>query len=227
MILFEHVITELLQQLDANAERLSKEVHRKKLRFDDIERDLSSIEEDFSILEKLLPPIRTDRIEAIHRHIGFVRKGMSDDIEKWIRGNADDIKKLDIPEIKEKVASFFREFGFLPADLGLEIAPLLASGEYDSAVRKAFLVLKKKAVEKYQMPENYDGEKMVHFLFDAETGKIRLHDDEKKRKAFRDFASGFFRFFRNEYMHNLGTDIQTSAQCILSVIIYVLRVLDK
>jgi hypothetical protein len=76
------------------------------------------------------------------------------------------------------------------------------------------------------MPKNLDGEDMVNFLF-SEPGQVKVHDDEKKRKAFRDFASGFFRYFRNEYMHDLGADEQASAQCALSMLVFFTRKLEE
>jgi hypothetical protein len=97
--------------------------------------------------------------------------------------------------------------------------------KYDSAVRKAFLVIKQKASTKYHMSAQLDGEDMVNFLF-SESGKLRVHKDEKKRKAFRDFVSGFFRFFRNEFMHDLSADEHVPVQCTLATAVFILQHMD-
>ena len=226
MIVFEHLILQVLARLETDAERLCQEVHRKGKRHDEIELVLAAIERELSRFEKLSPPIKTDRIAAIHRHIGWVRRGIREGSNAWIEGNSDDIKDNDVRLLKEKIGTYFQHCEFLPLEMRAEIAPLLDSGEYDSAVRKAFLVVKQKAIDKYEMPKNLDGEDMVNFLF-SESGKVKVHDDEKKRKAFRDLASGFFRFFRNEYMHGLGADEQASAQCALSILMFLLQKVEE
>jgi hypothetical protein len=225
MLVFEHIIQNQLEQLAVQADQLSKEVHRKRKRPREIELLLSAIEDAFSKLLKLMPPIKTDRVEAVRRHVAFVRGGLKENRVDWIEGNANDLKQFDIPTLKLKSGAYFREFAFLPPELRDEVAPLLENGEHDSAVRKAFLVIKQKAITKYHMPAQLDGEDMV-FLF-SESGKIRVHEDEKKRKAFRDFVSGFFRFFRNEFMHDLSADEHVPVQCALATAVFILQLMDN
>ena len=221
MLVFEHIIQDQLDQLAVQAARLSKEVHRKRKRPSEIESLLSAIEGMFSKLVKLIPPIKTDRVEAVRRHIWFVRKGLKENQVAWIEGNADDLKQFDIPTFRLQIGAYFKEFAFLPPELRDEVAPLLENGEHDSAMRKAFLVIKQKAITKYHMSAQLDGEDMVNFLF-SESGKLRVHEDEKKRKAFRDFVSGFFRFFRNEFMHDLSADEHVPVQCTLATAVFIL-----
>lgn len=222
MIVFEHFIMEGMNRLEAHAERLVRATHPETKRHEDVELILSAIEGDFSRLKKLLPPLKTDRIDAVARHIHFVRKGLREGNEGWVQGNASDIKKVDVPELRKKIQDYFQGFHFLPQELRAEVVPLLEAGEFDSAVRKAFLVLKEKAVKRHRMPKAHDGQDMASFLFSS-TGVIKVHADEKRRKAFHDFASGFFRFFRNEFMHELGAGERASSQCALVVIAFMLE----
>lgn len=225
MLILEYKIAELFIELEKLAQSLKKTLESDKIDYDEAILKLDLLNNKFSELERLLPKLNTDRIDAFHRHISFIRRYILN--QNLSQGNLEDIIQSDIPGIKDAYYVHLKTFPYLDSVLKEECESLLANAEYDSAIRKAFLIMKDRAVSKYNAPVNLDGEALVNYLFAPDSGKIVVDQDRTKQVAFRNFCAGFFSFFRNTYAHNLVDNPEFAAESVLATINMILKIMDK
>lgn len=220
MIILEYKIAEIFDELEKYANSLQKTLQENELDYDEFKLKYELLEKKLNDLEKLFPQIKDS---DIWRHLFFVKNHT----KKWGMHNLNDIIKCDIPKMKEAYIKNLKKFPYLDTELRMECENLLVNGEFDSAVRKAFVVLKNRAVKKYNAPPNKDGEDLVNYLFSGKSGKIQIDSDEKKQNAFRDLCSSLFRVFRNQYAHNLVEDPQYVTEAILATVNMILKIMDE
>ena len=181
------------------------------------------MEKNFQQLQRFLCDLETDRFVAFERHIGFIKK----DAIRFGRGNLRDILINDLPEIKRKYMERLKTYPHLDFQLKKECENLMINGEFDSVIRKAFIVFKDRAVKNFNLPCNLDGEALVNRLFHHDNGLIEVSAERSKRKAFKDFCVGLFQYYRNDFAHNLGENPEHSVEIVLSSINMFLRMMDK
>jgi hypothetical protein len=107
-----------------------------------------------------------------------------------------------------------------------KITDLLIHLEYDSAIRKAFVILKSRLASRFNAPNNLDGTDLVNHIF-GKSGSLSQHIKDNERQAMRDLLSGLYGVFRNRYGHE---DIEPSwheTDAILSMINYVLKDIER
>ena len=115
-----------------------------------------------------------------------------------------DILNYDLPKLQSEYTAYLKSNPHLDWMLRKECESLLVQGEFDSAIRKAFIVLKERAVKLY-----------------------KIDPDKDKRIAFRNFVSSLFGYYRNLYAHNLRQDSEAAAEVVFSSINYILKVMEE
>ncbi len=213
MLILEYKIAQLFSDLERLAMSLYRTIEVKDFDSDEAQFKISMIDSKFTELKKLLPTLRTDRVDAFKRHMGFVKGYL---YKSLAPNNLQEVIEIDIPGIKQSYYEKLQEFPHLDPELRSECENLLVACEFDSAIRKAFLVLKKRAVEKFEAPVELDGEALINYLFSVEKGKLRIASDNAKQQAFRNYCSGLFGYFRNSYAHNLVENPEYVTEAILA-----------
>jgi len=222
MIILEYKIEELFNLLDRTGRSLLKRLNDEELDYEEIDLKLHLLEMSFSQLERLLSHVKTDRFQAFHRHVGFIRK----DAEKFGEGNLKDILNVDLPTIKKLYYEEMKKFPFLDPILREACEELLVTCQFDSAIRKAFIVFKERAVDKFDLSSDLDGEKLINTLFSPKDGLIVISEEESKRIAFRNYCSGLYGYFRNDFAHNLVENPEYATDAVIASINMLLRVLE-
>lgn len=181
----------------------------------------------FENFEDILPKTKKgiDRRQAFHRHISFV-KGYFGKDQNLVVGNLDDVLRFDIPTLKEEMKRSF--YNILHPHLREACDKLILSGEYDSVIRKSFLVVRELAKVRFSKvkAKNLDGKDLMTFLFHPESGQIKVHDERRKQEGFMNWAISLYVFFRNDDMHNLKERAACENECIIMSINLLLFAID-
>ncbi len=224
LLILEYKIAQLFSDIEKLANSLYSTIKIKEFDFDEAQLRITIIDSKFAKLERLLPSLNTDRVAAFKRHMGFVKGYLYKNLAP---NNLKEVIEIDIPGIKQAYYEKLQEFSYLDPDLRTACENLLVACEFDSAIRKAFLVLKKRAMQKFGVPAELDGEALVNYLFSLDRGKIRVASDNAKQLAFRNYCSGLFGFFRNIFAHNLVDNPEYVTETILSTINMLLKLMDR
>lgn len=98
-------------------------------------------------------------------------------------------------------------------------------------LREAFIILKSRLVDKFDVSDSFDGEQLVNKIFGKSTGILASQalDDAaiKDMAAMRDLLAGLFKVFRHKYAHN---DVEVpwyEAEAVLSMITFALKRIAK
>jgi len=208
--------------LNKTANSLLKNLRDEEIDYEEVEYKIEIIKRDFIQLEKLLGHLKTDRFGAFYRHLGFIIK----DPYKFGEHNALDIINNDLPEIQKLFYEGLRNSPYLDKGLREECESLILNCEFDSAVRKAFIIFKERAINKFNLPSNLDGEDLINKLFSPDKGLIQVSPEVDKRKAFRNYCSGLYGYFRNSYAHNLVDNPEYTVDTVISTINMLLKLID-
>lgn len=145
-------------------------------------------------------PEKTDT-GALLRHTGFMvywlERGQIDSCKQDIL----DISESDLPSTQAQIDKWARELVYVDAELRLQVLPLLRTKQFDSAIRKAFVILKTRLCAKFGLDDGVDGDRLVNAIWGA--GSTYLPElSESQKQAYRDFFAGLFRLLRNKFAHN-------------------------
>jgi hypothetical protein len=114
-----------------------------------------------------------------------------------------DIKDMvfsDLPTESHALVQRDSSDSHLDEKLRNSVMPLVRGRHYDSAVRKAFVVLTERLRQAFGVLDDIDGEQLVN-AGSGGKGKLAIHLDEPKRKGYRNLFSGFYVVLRNRYAH--------------------------
>jgi hypothetical protein len=129
--------------------------------------------------------------------VHFLEKGQVDRCEDDI----DALVEHDLPEATRRLKEWANKLAYVDADLREEIAPLIRTRQFDSAIRKVFVVLKTRLCQKFSISEDVDGVHLVNEIFGAKSSHLPdLLPAE--RQTYRDLFAGLFGLLRNRFAHN-------------------------
>lgn len=134
------------------------------------------------------------------RHIGFMIRYLEKDEISSCSGDIHDIVNYDLPAIRESIKKWSHSLAYLDSGLRTSLAPLIRTRQFDSAIRKAFVVLKTRMCHKFGVDEKVDGPVLVNQIFGVKSQTLQMDAGEKQ--AYRDFFAGLFGLMRNSYAHN-------------------------
>lgn len=141
---------------------------------------------------------------SLGRHLHFMSyyfdKGNKSSAEQDIR----DIVFFDLPAGLRKLITTGSVESHFDQHLKDAVYPLLQGGHFDSAIRKAFVILTDRLRRAFAVTEDLDGEQLVNYVFGARA-EIPLAMDDSKKQQYRNLIGGFYGVYRNRFAHN---DIQ-------------------
>jgi len=109
---------------------------------------------------------------------------------------------------KQKVESHFDQ------KLKDGVFPLVEGKHYDSAIRKAFILLTDRLRRLFGVEEDIDGEDLVNLVF-GKGGNIPIKLKDKEKQRYRNFISGFYGVYRNKFAHH---DIEPTLSEVKSIL---------
>jgi hypothetical protein len=116
-------------------------------------------------------------------------------------GDIVDICDNDLAAIAKALLEWSSKLSWVDADLRRDILQLIRFCQFDSAIRKAFVILKTRLCRKFDLNEKMDGEEFVSALFGA---KSTFFPDMAagERAAYRNLFARMFGLLRNRFAHN-------------------------
>ena len=136
-----------------------------------------------------------------------------------------DIIEHDLPTGEEQIRQWANNLSYVDADLRNKLRVLIRTGQFDSAIRKAFVILKERICDKYGLPKDMDGIDLINKLFGKDSEHFNdMHPREKQ--AHRDLFAGMFGLVRNRFAHNNVEASLTEMDTVISGINYCLRLMD-
>jgi hypothetical protein len=116
-------------------------------------------------------------------------------------GDIVDICERDLPRTSKALREWSSKLAWVDADLRRDILPLIRFCQFDSAIRKAFGILKTRLCRKFTLDEKLDGEELVNAIFGSKSRHLpALSPGEKV--AYRNLFAGMFGLLRNRFAHN-------------------------
>lgn|SRR5574341_250059 len=228
----ELAVLEGLDRCAESAKELFAILKKKRIkrRLPEIIRNLERLKNEFRAIEPNLPEnkIVTDRTEAFWRHIGFVERYLASPRHDLVVNNMVDVCKLDLPMIKDQFTDEIRKNPVVHPKFRQRCGNLVAAGEYSSAIREGFILIKELARVKFpdKISTSLDGQNLMEALFKAEGGLIKVHKEKDKQRAFQDWAKSLYGFFRNDEMHNSVKRPLFDVECVLMSINRLLFAVD-
>ena len=135
------------------------------------------------------------------RHTGFMIHYLERDDVGRCSGDITDICDNDLPAVSKAMREWSSKLAWVDADLRRDIQPLIRFCQFDSAIRKAFVILKTRLCRKFDIDERTDGEELVNAIFAPKTPHLS-HLTPGEKAAYRNLFAGMFGLLRNRFAHN-------------------------
>jgi len=134
------------------------------------------------------------------RHLGWLLRELGKGDASSCRSDIDDLVNNDIPNTIEKIEKWAKEMAYMDEELRDAVVPLIRSRQFDSAIRKAFLILTERLRSTYSLPMGTDGEGLVNVVF-GQNSPYHPTMESGKKLAHRNFMSGLYGVIRNKFSH--------------------------
>ena len=135
------------------------------------------------------------------RHLTFLNRYLKRNEKESCVQDARDILFFDLPTALRNLISKSSDDTYFDQRLKDAVLPLVQGGHYDSAIRKAFVILTDRLRRVFGIKEEVDGEDLVNLVF-GKGGKTPVALDDAKKQALRNLVSGFYGVYRNRFAHN-------------------------
>jgi len=224
MLIYEYRIRDEFDRLKSYAQRI-REGFENKRAFQDLLVDADNIESLHDSLNEILPKEVKGKSE-FKRHIAWMKNYLrEDDLDRCI-GDIISICDHDIPNLEREFRDWCRRGEHYDEELAEKISDLVVRQEYDSAVRKAFVILKTRLASKFSLSEKIDGPDLVNKIFGKASHSL-LTLSKSERLAMRDLLAGMYGVFRNKYAHSDYESSWYEADAIVSMVNYILKEIES
>ncbi len=142
------------------------------------------------------------------------------------RKDINDLVNTDIPGTIKKIEKWAKDMAYMDKELRDAVVPLIRIRQFDSAIRKAFLILTERLRSTYSLPKSTDGAGLVNMVF----GQNSLHHasmDASKKLAHRNFMDGLYGVFRNKFIHENHPITIAELEASLSSVNLCLKIIEE
>lgn len=150
------------------------------------------------------------------RHLHFLEYYLSRNEKESCASDIRDILFYDLPATLRRIISDAGTDQYMDEKLREGVMPLLGGGHFDSAIRKAFVLLTDRLRSAFGVVDEIDGDDLINRVF-RKGGKIPIALDNGKKQALRNLISGFYGVYRNRYAHNDEDATPSDAQAIVEM----------
>ncbi len=176
----------------------------------------------YNELQSLLPGDFTDP-SSIIRHSAFIKYWLEKNDKESCRHDIIDILNYDIPKFEEALIDYFDRPADFDEELSQKISKLIEVGEWDSAIRKCFVVLTERLRKRYCPTEKgMDGRDLINHIF-GNKSSIDTGFEENDKLALRNLLDGLYGFYRNKWAHSDKDPNRAELDSIVSIINDILR----
>lgn len=191
----------------------------------DLLRDAKTLKQMYTSLNEMLPE-STRNASNLARHISYMIDHLSKGNLEKCRGDINDICNNDIRHIENAFREWCKKQEHYDSELATGISSLVLRQEHDSAIRKAFVILKARLVKLFGAPDTLDGSALVNHIF-KKSGCHGLSIDDGELQAIRDLLAGLYGVFRNKHAHNNVVPSWAELDAIISMINFILKELAR
>lgn len=136
----------------------------------------------------------------LNRHLNFLNLYLNKNDKDNCKQDTIDIVLTDLPIILKVVIDKYSQNNHFDSELQEKVLPLVDGGEYDSAIRKSFVILSDNMRRLFSIHDNVDGEELVNRIFGTKSYIAKMEDD--KKQAYRNLFCGFYAVYRNKFAHS-------------------------
>ena len=174
-----------------------------------------------------VPDVRHDhQARARDRVVERLRHYLKQNQPQHCQSDIVDICQVDLVRLEKAIQDHGGGDDQHDAEFIEKIRPLLRDEHLDSAIRKAFVILKERLVTKFGLSPTLDGADLVNAVFGTK-GTLAGQIPDADRQAMRDLLAGLYGVFRNHYGHR---DVEPSwfdAASVLGIVDWALRAIDQ
>jgi len=176
----------------------------------------------YNELISILPSDFSDP-SSFKRHSAFIIKYLKLDKKEPCRHDIVDILNYDIPKLEEALISYFDRPADFDEELSQKISKLIEADEWDSVIRKSFVVLTERLRKRFCPSEKgKDGSELINYIFgNKSTIETGFNHDEKA--ALRNLLDGLYGFYRNKWAHSDKEPNRAELDSIVYIINDILR----
>jgi hypothetical protein len=120
--------------------------------------DLADVVQE-ALPKELLPQ------SSLSKHLAWMERRLGEDSPELCRADIDDICERDIASLKSRFAKWCASNIEHDSELSSAVEVLLRHHEYDSAIRKAFVLLKSRLTKQFGVSTKLDGTDLVNAVF--------------------------------------------------------------
>ncbi len=164
-------------------------------------------------------------VANLRRHLDFLEYYLNRNQPESCREDIADICRVDIPKVDQALRVAVVEVQQYDSEFADKIGPLLRDQHFDSAVRKAFVMLKERLVRLFGVSSSFDGTELVNAIFGSK-GQLMGKIPDAERQAMRDLLAGLYGVFRNHYSHQDVVPRWSEVASVLGMINWVLQRLE-
>ena len=217
--LYEHRVKEQFRRVEGLAEQL-RDRFQAGVSSAELIREREMLAVAFAQLDALLPEAVT-RAE-LPRHLYWIEYWLNRDEPDNCRADAASICHYDLPTIERSFEAWAEGRDRYDPELVEKLRPLLEERNLDSAIRKAFVILKERMVDVFGLSPDLDGSELVNTVF-GKKGSISGEIPEAEREALRNLLDGLYGTFRNPASHRDIRPTWWQAEATLSTVNWALK----
>jgi hypothetical protein len=221
MLLYEYKVRDEFERVRDLAERIRAKFNDRP-NASELIKDCELLAAAYEQLTQLLPEGLSGG--NFGRHLHFMLYYLKQNAPDGAQGDIKDICKSDLPALEHAFRDWCAGYQHYDAEFSAKIGKLLVERNLDSAVRKAFVLLKKHLVRTFGLPSNLDGRDLVNQVF-GKNGYLFGKIPELERESMRNLLDGLFGTFRNAYSH---TDVEPEwheVEAVLSMINWAIKLI--
>lgn len=192
---------------------------------EDLLLDAKSLRAHYDRLNEMLPEQVQGKSNA-GRHIGFMEYWLEKGDREACSSDIEDLCERDITDLENTFQAWCKNPDHYDSELVQAISDLLAHRELDSAIRKAFIVLKERLCKRFRVSRELDGPELVNKIFGKQSDVIKRLS-EAERQSMRDLLAGLYGVFRNRFAHRDEEPSWTEADAVISMINHVLQEVSR
>lgn len=162
----------------------------------------------------------------LKQHIAWMEKWLKDRKIYNCKSDIEDICDRDLDELELLFKEWLKKGEYYDKELVRSVGKLVDKLEFDSAIRKSFIILTNRLRKKFHFAKNVDGPTLVNQIFGSK-GILKDSVAPKELQSIRDLLSGLYGVFRNKYAHGVLDASWIEADAIISIINIVLKMLGK
>lgn len=192
---------------------------------EDLLLDAKSLWAHYERLNEMLPEQVQGKSNA-NRHIGFMEYWLERGDRDSCSNDIEDLCERDITDLENAFQAWCKNPDHYDSELVQAISDLLAHRQLDSAIRKAFIVLKERLCKRFRVPRELDGLDLVNKIFGKHSDVIKRLN-EAERQSMRDLLAGLYGVFRNRFAHRDEEPSWAEADAVISMINHVLQEVSR